>query len=89
MTDIQQLAKNLRGKVDFQEFQEYVLDKVRELDTVSDLGTMSNEKAGEEAKVRLLAGTKLRKILTPFIDFAEKHEYTDEEIAEAAAKRGL
>lgn len=89
MQDIKQLAKNLKDKKEFIEFQEYVLSKVAELDTVDGLEDMTNEQAGETARARKLAITKIYEIFKPFIDFTEKHEYTKEEIAEAASRRGL
>lgn len=89
MEGIKQLAKNLRDKQEFILFQEYVLLKVSELDTVDGLEEMSNEQAGETARARKLAISKIHEIFKPFIEFTEKHEYTKEEIAEAAARRGL
>lgn len=87
--DIKDIAKRLRDKQEFIDFQEYVIGKIEDLDTVSDLGSLTNEKAGELAKVRLLARQKLEEILSPFIDFSEKREYTEEERKAAAQRRGL
>lgn len=89
MTDLKELAKRLKDKNEFLEFQEYVFIKLAELDTVDGLEEMTNEQAGETARARKLAITKIQEILRPFIEFKEKHEYTQEEINEARAKRGL
>lgn len=89
MQDIKELSKKLRERPEFADFQEYIILKINELDSVKHLNTLSNEQAGETAKARLLAIKTLEEILRPFIDFAEKHEYTEEEIKEAAARRGL
>lgn len=89
MPDIKELAKSLREKPEFADFQDYVLGKVAELDTVDGLEEMSNEMAGETARARKLAIDTLRDILKPFIEFSEKQGYTKEQIEEAAARRGL
>lgn len=89
MPDIDKLAKNLRKNQDYLEFQEYIIEKIEELNTVSNLGALSNKKAGEEAKVRLLSVLKLQEILSPFINFREKREYTKEDFKKAREKKGL
>lgn len=87
--NIQDLAKKIRTTPEFADFREYLSMQIYELNSVSDLLPLTNEKAGELAKVRLLAIQKLEQILQPFIEFSEKREFTDEEIAAAKARRGL
>lgn len=64
-------------------------EKIDELDTVRGLTSMTNEQAGEEAKIRSKTKDKLYEILRPFIDFKEKKEITEGEIKKAGEKFGL
>lgn len=83
------LIKKLQNNPAFTEFTEYIKEKVEELDSLDGLAIMTNEQAGEEARVRSKAKTKLLEILSPVIDFAEKKEPTEEEINQAKKKAGL
>lgn len=86
---MEELVKKLKSDPAFQEFTEYVISKIEELDTVSGLDRMSNEEAGEEAKIRSRTRDKLYEILRPFVDFKEKREPTEEEKRKAQEKYGL
>lgn len=89
MIEMNQLIQNMRERPEFEEFKEYVITQVELLNSVEGLADMSNEAAGETAKVRLLAAETLYKILSPFIHFKEKKQYTPEDYRQAAAKRAL
>lgn len=92
MKDIELIAKGLRNKTEFLDFQEYILFKVDELsrnDKLPGFLKLSHKRAGEVSQSRLIASEMLKEILSPFVNFREKREYTDEEIAEAASRRGL
>ena len=86
---MEELVKKLKSDSAFQEFTEYVISKIEELDTVVGLERMSNDEAGEEAKIRSRTRDKLYEILRPFIDFKEKREPTEKEIKKAQEKYGL
>lgn len=84
-----QLIIKLKSNPDFIEFTEYVVEKIDEMDSVDGLESMTNEEAGEEAKVRIKAKTKLIQILRPFIEFRERKPPTETEIKKAGEKFGL
>lgn len=84
-----ELIKNLKDNPAFTQFEGYIIKIVDGLDTVEGLEQMSNEQAGEEAKIRAKTKDKLVAILQPFIDFAEKKEPTEAEIKKAQEKFGL
>lgn len=83
------LMKKLKSDPAFIEFLNYVLEKIEEIDTVNGLENLSNEQAGEEAKIRSKVKDRLNEILKPFIEFRGKREPTDEEIKKAEEKFGL
>ena len=83
------LVKRLKDDIDFGEFMNYVAEQVEALDTVEGLEQMTNEQAGEEAKVRNKAKAVLLQILRPFWEFAEKKEPSEAEKAQAGKKYGL
>lgn len=84
-----ELIKKLKDDPAFQEFTEYVLQKIEELDTVVGLENMNNEEAGEEAKIRSRTRDKLYEILRPFVDFREKREPSEKQIKKAQERYGL
>lgn len=84
-----QLVRKLKDDPSFLEFQAYVINKIYELNSIHGLEGMNNERAGEEAKVRAKAIGKLEDILSPFLDFKEKEEPSDEDIRNAKGKYGL
>lgn len=86
---MEELIRRLKSNPDFVEFTDFILDKLKQLDSVVDLGEMSNEKAGEEAKIRVKTIDRLYEILRPFIEFNEKKKRTESEINKAGGKYGL
>lgn len=86
---MQELAKTLNSIPQFAQFKEYIAGKIAELDSIEGLEGLSNEKAGEEAKARGIAMDKLYDIFSPFVVRPEKHEPTDEEIANVKKRVGL
>lgn len=84
-----ELIKKLKADRGFKIFQEYIIGKIAELNSVSGLDSMDNSKAGEEAKTRLKAKRKLEDILKPFIEFSEKRTPTDDEYNVAKNNAGL
>jgi hypothetical protein len=85
----QEIIKKLKDDQTFIELKDWIIEKVSELDSLAGLGSMTNELAGEEAKVRAKTVVKLQQIFSPFIDFREKKEPTQEEIKTAETKYGL
>lgn len=81
--------KRLKSNSDFTEFQKFILSSIDELNSVQGLFNFSNESAGEEVKVRIKAIEKLKDILTPFINFGEKSQVTNEQIKKKEEKYGL
>lgn len=89
MTDAQQLANALHDNPRFMEFEEYVLQEVEKIKSLDGLEDLDNDRAGEEAKVRLKAVRAIEKILSPFIKFTEKSEPSKEDYRKAQRKAGL
>jgi len=85
----QETAKRLRNNHSFKEFQAYIVEKIEELDSVSGLEKMSNEEAGETAKVRFLASNALKEIMKPILTFREKTEPSTEEITKKKGEYGF
>jgi len=84
------LIKQLKDDSSFQEFQEYILEVISDLDSVVGFDTKDdNEMLGEKLRARIIAKEKLYQILKPFIDFSEKREPTKEEKEKAKDKFGL
>lgn len=83
------LIKRLKDDSDFKDFQEIVVSKIDELNSIGDLKDLSNKKAGETVRARAIAADILYKILRPFIDFNEKHEPTAKEVDAVKKRVGL
>lgn len=84
-----ELIKKLKSDPNFIEFTDYIRTVMDELDTVSGLDNMTNELAGEEAKVRSRTKAKLYEILRPFVEFNEKKEPTEAEMKAVKGRFGL
>ena len=84
-----ELIKKLKDDPYVQQYLEFVVGKILELNSVQDLGKFSVTKAGETAKSRAIAIKMLREIISPLIDFNEKKEPSEKEIKEAKLKVGL
>ncbi len=84
-----EIVKRLRGNPDFEALVAHILTVIGKLDTVEGLDKLDNDKAGEEAKVRLLASKKLREILSPFVNYREKIEPTPQQIQARKEQFGL
>lgn len=84
-----ELIKRLKEDPYVNQYLEYVVGKILELDSLKDLKKMSVKKAGETAKARAIAIEKLREIISPLVDFSEKREPSVEEIDEAKRRAGL
>lgn len=83
------LIKRLKDDPYFKEFLEFVISKMDEFDSVSGLVGMSNEEAGEAARVRAKSLEILKEILSPLLNYNEKREPTEKEIDAAKTKVGL
>lgn len=81
--------KDLKDYPAFQKFQEFVIEKIDELRNNEDLINTENSKAGEMARVRGVVSIFLKDILSPFVDFADKSEPTQEQIKMAKMRAGL
>lgn len=86
---MEDFIQKLKDNPSFLEFQAYVIGKIDELDSVDGLEKMTNELAGEEAKVRSKCKNKLLDIMAPFFNFGEKREPTTEQVRQAKAKYNL
>ena len=85
----EKLIKNLKDNPYFKEFQEFIISKIDELNSIADLKNKTNLRAGETVRVRAIASSILYDILKPFVDFNEKREPTVQEVQAAKAKVGL
>ncbi len=83
------LIKQLKDDGLFKQFQEFIIEKIEELELIGDLEGLKNEEAGELVRSRSLAAKKLRELLSPFVDFREKSEPTVEQVQKAKDKHGL
>jgi len=83
------VIKNLHNDADFKLFMEWIIKEINTIDSTSDLTSLSNTQAGEEAKIRAKTVDKLKKILAPILGFKEKAEPSLEKIIEAKQKAGL
>lgn len=84
-----ELIKKLKDYPAFQEYLVYIIAKIEELDSIDGLEQMTNQRAGEEAKVRGKATAKLYELLAPFVELTEKREPTKEQVNQAKEKFGL
>lgn len=85
----EELAKKIKESSIFKELQEYIFEKMYELNSIKGLETKSNLDAGETVKARAIAIKMLEKILFPFVNLNEKKEPTEEEINTKKKKFGL
>lgn len=81
--------KKIKESNQFLTFRDFILEKIKELDSVDGLEKMNNRKAGEEAKIRFKAAKLLLDILSPFVGYGEKKEPTAEDVHEAKKGVGL
>jgi soluble cytochrome b562 len=84
-----EVIKYLKDNSNFQEFMVWVLENIEALDTVDDLSKLSNERAGEEVKVRIKAVDTVRNIFHPFLTYHQKREPTEKEYLDAHKRVGL
>ena len=82
-------VKNLKNSPAFVVFQDHILEKMSELDSIQGFDEMSNKEAGETSRVNATALKVLVKILDPVLNFQEKKEVTKEQIQEKKDKAGL
>lgn len=85
----QQSIKEINNSSTFAEFRDWIFEKIVELNSVDGLSDMTNEEAGEEAKVRLKTISVIKEIFEPVIKFSEKKEPSIEQIAQKKVKYGL
>lgn len=83
------VIKKLRDFPAFQEFQQHIENEMADLLSFRDLEDMSNERAGEEAKVRSKTLKTLYNILSPFLNVTEKREASEQDLEKAGKKFGL
>lgn len=81
---MKELIDKLKQNPDFLKFEEWAVSEIEKLDSVSGLDQMSNKRAGEEAKVRILAKNKIIAILAPFINYSSKKAISEDQKKEAA-----
>lgn len=82
-------AKKIRDDNNFKEFRDHILDEIDSLNSVEGMIELSNEDAGELSRINALTILKLRKILSPFIDFAQKKEPSANDIQKRKQRFGL
>ncbi len=80
---------NLNNSNSFKEFCDYILENLKELDSIKGLSELSNTEAGETAKARAIAINMLLEILTPVLNHKEKRDPTVEEIQVKKDQYGL
>lgn len=85
----EELVRKLKSSSDFNEFMDYALRKISELDTVKGSIKLSRNRAGELAQAREMAKDTLLEMFEPFVNLQEKKEPTQKEIEEAHRRVGL
>ena len=83
------VIKDLKENLSFREFQKYIVEQVDALNTLNGLDHLSNDLAGEEAKIRSKAVDVLISILSPIVTFTPKTKPTDEDIKAREREFGL
>jgi hypothetical protein len=83
------LIKKIKDSPFFQDLQGYIIQQIKDIDTVAGLDKLSNDKAGEEAKIREKTKERLIEMLNPFLGLTEKKEPTEEEVQSRKDKFGL
>lgn len=83
------IIKRLKNNNDFLAFTDFVFFQIDELNSVKGLKDFSNERAGEEVKVRTKAIEVLELILLPFTHSNEKKKPTTEVIQKKKDEYGL
>lgn len=84
-----ELIVRLQNNADFLKYKEFVFQKINELNSVDGLDQMSNEDAGEEAKIRYKTLSKLLELVDPIFRFGEKKQRSDSEVKKAEKAHGL
>ncbi len=84
----EETIKRIKDSPFFEELQGHIVSEVMKLDSIKGLEGMTNDYAGEEAKVRAKTVEKLRDILSPFFDSREKHEPSVEAIQRVKKRAG-
>lgn len=66
----ERLIENIKASAVFEDWKNYIVSEIKDLNSVVGLDKLSNEAAGEEAKVRFKTVNKLKEILYPLIEGA-------------------
>lgn len=85
------LVKKLRDNPAFREFQNYAMQQMNDLDSLGkiDCSGMSNSQIGETVRARRVARDTILMIFSPFLDFTERKEPSEEDVKNAKMKFGL
>jgi len=84
------LIKRLKKDSDFQEFLDYIVEIIDDIDSIGSFNTgVNNELLGEQLRAKIVSREQLLLILRPFIDFNERKKPTKEQIAKTKLKFGL
>jgi len=85
-----ELVKKLKDDSNFQIFQEYIIEVVNSLESLSGYDTeKDNQQLGEELRARVIARDKLYEILRPFVTFNEKKMPSVKEVQKIKKRFGL
>ncbi|GEM_PF-1608981 len=82
-------VRSLLANNDFLAFKDHLEDCLQSLNTVTGLSELSNEHAGEEAKVRLRSAQVIAAILHPLEVSVEKKQLDVEKLIAAHKRAGL
>lgn len=85
----QELVRKLKDNSAYVAFENHILQEIGKLNSIQDLGGMTNEMIGEEVKARVRAMEILGGILSPLINFSERKEISIEHIRKAKDKFAL
>ena len=85
----QDIVRYLISSSEFKVYLDWVSRVMDELNSVEGLDGMTNEKAGEEVRVRAKSLELLKQSLSPFIEYRTKREISVEEFKKASTNYGF
>ncbi len=81
--------KRLKNDNDFQQFVKYAMRRVKTLNNLKGLDELSNERAGEEAKIRRQCIDTMTVMMEPFLQETQKKEQSVEDVKRAKKRAGI
>lgn len=84
-----ELIEKIKTSDVYPDIVELLASTIEELQSFEGLENLSNDRAGEEVKVRIKAANKLRERLQPLLEESQKRGITEEDVRKAKKKYAL